>query len=93
MNKKYLGIRLPISEVKKAVYERDAQFFKEALIDRLEEGARQANHFNWRCVQERPFELDNTVVLLFEEMPDSHQETLLTHKINRLLETCGEEEE
>lgn len=45
MNKKYLGIRLPISEVKKAIYERDAQFFKEALIDRLEEGARQANPF------------------------------------------------
>ena len=37
----------------KAIYKRDVEYFKDALLSRLEEGAIQANHFNWRCTAER----------------------------------------
>lgn len=83
---RYLGIRLPMSSVKKAIYKQDAGYFSEALLSRLAEGAFQERHLNWRCVAERQDVPDDSVVLLFEEAPDSHQETVLTHAINRLLE-------
>lgn len=87
---KYLGIRLPISSVKRAIYEQDAEYFREALLLRLAEGASQEKHLNWRCVAERQDASDDSVVLLFEEAPDSHPETIMTHSINRLLEASNE---
>lgn len=89
--RKFLGIRLSVADVKKAIYEKDAEYFKEALLSRLKEGAIQANHFNWRCVSERIEDLDNSIVLLFEELPDSHPEGVIGHQINRLLEAKGGE--
>lgn len=83
---KYICIRLPISMVKRAIYMRRAEYFRGALLGRLAEGAISEGHFNWRCVGERQDDIADTVVLLFEEAPDSHPETALTHKINRLLE-------
>lgn len=83
---KYLGIRLPISSVKRAIYKQDAEYFREALLSRLAEGAFQDKHQNWRCVAEEQDASDGSVVLLFEEAPDSHPETVITHSINRLLE-------
>lgn len=87
---KYLGIRLPISSVKKAIYKQDAEYFREALLLRLAEGASQERHLNWRCVAERQDASSDSVVLLFEEAPDSHPETIITHSINRLLEASNE---
>ena len=89
--RKILGIRLSISDVKKAIYKRDAEYFKVALLSRLEEGAMQANHFNWRCTAEHIDDFNNSIVLLFEELPDSHHEGIIGHQINRLLEASGEE--
>lgn len=83
---KYLGIRLPLSTVKMAIYKQDTEYFREALLLRLAEGAFREGHLNWRCVAERQDTSDDSVVLLFEEFPDSHPETMLTHRINRLLE-------
>lgn len=83
---KYLGISLPTSSVKRAIYEQDAEYFREALLSRLAEGAFQERHLNWRCVAERQDASNDNVVLLFEEAPDSHPETIITHGINRLLE-------
>ena len=83
---KYLGIKLPLSTVKRAIYKQDAEFFREALLLRLAEGASQEKHLNWRCVAEEQDTSDDSVVLLFEEAPDSHPETIMTHSINRLLE-------
>lgn len=87
---KYLGIRLPIGSVKRAIYKQDAGYFREALLLRLAEGASSEGHLNWRCVAERQDASDDSVVLLFEEAPDSHQETITTHSINRLLEASNE---
>lgn len=87
---KYLGIRLPISSVKMAIYKQDAEYFREALLLRLAEEASQEKHLNWRCVAEEQDAADDSVVLLFEEAPDSHQETIITHSINRLLEASNE---
>ena len=89
--KKILGIRLSIFDVKKAIYKRDAEYFKDALLSRLEEGAMQANHFNWRCTAERIDNFSNSIVLLFEELPDSRPEGIIGHQINRLLEASREE--
>ena len=86
---KYLGIRLPISTVKMAIYRQDAEYFREALLLRLAEGASLEGHLNWRCVAERQDALGDSVVLLFEEAPDSHPETIITHGINRLLEASN----
>ena len=90
--RKILGIRLSISDVKKAIYKRDAEYFKVALLSRLEEGAIQANHFSWRCIAEHIDDFSNSIVLLFEELPDSHHEGVIGHQINRLLEASREEE-
>lgn len=90
--RKILGISLSISDVKKAIYERDAEYFKDALLSRLEEGAMQVNHFNWRCTAEHIDNFSNSIVLLFEELPDSHPEGIIGHQINRLLEASREEE-
>ena len=84
---RYIGIRLPISMVKQAIYEKDVDYFEDALLSRLAERAISEGHFNWRCVGERQDDIQDSVVLLFEEAPDSHPETVLTHKINRLLES------
>lgn len=89
--RKYLGIRLSTADVKRAIYEKDAEYFKDALLSRLEEGAIQADHFNWRCISARIKELDNSIVLLFEKLPDSHHEDVISHQINRLLEASGKE--
>ena len=83
---KYIAIRLPIGMVKQAIYERNAGYFKGALLSRLAEAAISEGRFNWRCVGEKQDVAQDSVVLLFEEAPDSHPETALTHKINRLLE-------
>ena len=83
---KYLGIRLPISSVKRAIYKQDAGYFREAVLSRLAEGAFQERHLNWRCVAEKQDVSSDSVLLLFEEAPDSHPETITTHSINRLLE-------
>lgn len=91
--KKVLGIMLDITDVKRAIYERDVEYFKDALLSRLKEGAMQANHFNWRCISEHIDDFSNSVVLLFEELPDSHPEGIISHQINRLLEASGKEEE
>ena len=91
--KKILGIRLSISDVKKAIYKRDAKYFKDALLSRLEEGAMQANHFSWRCIAEHIDDFSNSIVLLFEELPDSHHEGIIGHQINRLLEASREDDE
>lgn len=91
--RKYLGIRLSTADVKKAIYEKDAKYFKDALLSRLKEGAIQANHFNWRCISERIEDLGSSIVLLFEELPDSRPEGVIGHQINRLLEASVEEEE
>lgn len=90
--KKYLGIRLLVSEVKRAIYEKDAEYFKEALLSRLKEGAIRANHSSWRCISEHT-EVDGTIILLFGELPDSHPESVISHQINRLLEANTKEEE
>jgi hypothetical protein len=90
---KYLGIRLPLSTVKMAIHKQDAEYFREALLSRLAEGAFREGHLNWRCVAERQDASDNSVILLFEEAPDSHPETILTHSINRLLEVKNEGKE
>ena len=91
--RKILGIRLSISDVKKAIYKSDAEYFKDALLSRLEEGAIQANHFSWRCIAEHIDDFSNSIVLLFEELPDSHHEGIIGHQINRLLEASREEKE
>lgn len=92
--RKYLGIRLSTADVKKAIYEKDAKYFKDALLSRLEEGATEMpNPLNWRCVSERIDDLGSSIVLLFEELPDSHPEGVIGHQINRLLEASVEEEE
>lgn len=91
-HRKILGIRLSISDVKRAIHKRDAEYFKDALLSRLEEGAIQANHFSWRCTKEHIDESSNSIVLLFEELPDSHPEGVIGHQINRLLEASREEE-
>lgn len=83
---KYLGIRLPMSNVKRAIHKQDAEYFRETVLSRLAEGAFQERHLNWRCVAERQDVSSDSVVLLFEEAPDSHPETIITHSINRLLE-------
>lgn len=83
---KYLGIRLPISSVKRAIYRQDAEYFREALLSRLAEGAFQEKHLNWRCVAVEQEDSDDSILLLFEESPDSHPVTAITHSINRLLE-------
>lgn len=83
---KYLGIRLPISSVKRAIYKQDSGYFRDALLSRLAEGAIREGHLNWRCVKEDQDASSDSVVLLFEEVPDSHPETIMTHDINRLLE-------
>ena len=87
---KYLGIRLPLSTVKRAIHKQDAEYFREALLLRLAEGAFQEGRLNWRCVAERQDASDDSVILLFEEAPDSHPETIMTHSINRLLEAKNE---
>ena len=87
---KYLGIKLPLSTVKMAIYKQDAEYFREALLLRLAEGAFQEGHLNWRCVAEKQNASDDNVILLFEEAPDSHPETIITHSINRLLEMKNE---
>lgn len=93
---KILSIKMSIADVKRAMYYKDAGFFKEALLSRLEAAATQTDHFGWRCVGEYKDDAEDTVMLVFEEVPESHGETLLTltHKINRLLEetASGEEE-
>lgn len=91
--RKYLGIRLSVTDVKKAIYKKDAEYFKEALLSRLKEGAIQANHFSWRCISERIEDLDSSIMLLFEEFPDSHPEGAIGHQINRLLEASERGEE
>lgn len=91
--RKFLGIRLSTAEVKRAIYEGDVKYFKDALLSRLKEGAIQANHFNWRCISARVDSFSNSIVLLFEELPDSHREDVISHQINRLLEASGNEEE
>lgn len=88
---KYLGISLPISAVKRAIFKQDAEYFREALLLRLAEGAFQEGHLNWRCVAARQDTSDDSVMLLFEEAPDSHPETIITHSINRLLEAKNEQ--
>lgn len=89
--KKILGIRLNAADVKRAIYEKDVKYFKDALLSRLKEGAIQANHFNWRCTSERLDVPGNSIVLLFEELPDSYPEGAIGHQINRLLEASGKE--
>ena len=89
--RKILGIRLSMSDVKNAIYKRDVEYFKNALLSRLEEGAIQANHFSWRCFAEHIDNFSNSIVLLFEELPDSHHEGIIGHQINRLLEASEEE--
>lgn len=89
--RKFLGIRLSTAEVKRAIYEGDVEYFKDALLFRLKEAAIQANHFNWRCTSTRIDELGSSIVLLFEELPDSHREDVISHQINRLLEASGKE--
>lgn len=89
--RKFLGIRLATAEVKRAIYDRDIKYFRDALLSRLEEGAIQANHFNWRCVSARIDSFSNSIVLLFEELPDSHPKDVISHQINRLLEAVGKE--
>lgn len=84
--KKYIGITLALSEVKLALYEQNAKYFKDALLRRLADAAKVAGHYNWRCVGEDQDLSNDSVTLIFEEAPDSHPETLLTHQINRLLE-------
>ena len=84
---KYLGIRLPISTVKRAIYEQDAGYFREALLSRLAERAYLDGHLNWRCVAESQDTKTDSVLLIFEEAPDSHPETIITHGVNRLLES------
>ena len=91
--RKILGIRLSMSDVKNAIYKRDVEYFKNALLSRLEEGAIQANHFSWRCIAEHIDDFSNSIVLLFEELPDSHHEGIIGHQINRLLEASREEKE
>lgn len=91
--RKILGIRLGMSDVKKAIYERDVEYFRDALLSRLKEGAMQVNHFNWRCIAEHMDNFSDSIVLLFEELPDSHPEGVIGHQINRLLEEGREEEE
>ena len=88
--RKILGIRLDTAEVKRAIFERDVEYFRDALLSRLKEGAMQANHFSWRCISERIDSFDNSIVLLFEELPDSHPEGVISHQINRLLEATEE---
>lgn len=88
--KKILGIRLDTAEVKRAIYERDVEYFRDALLSRLKEGAMQANHFSWRCISARIDDFDYSIVLLFDELPDSHPEDTISHQINRLLEATEE---
>lgn len=88
--RKILRIRLDAAEVKRAIYEKDVEYFRDALSTRLKEGAIQANHFSWRCTSARIYEL-STIVLSFEELPDSHPEGVISHQINRLLEASGKE--
>ena len=90
--KKILRIRLDATEVERAIYEKDVEYFRDALLTRLKEGAMQANHFSWRCISARIYELDS-IVLAFEESPDSHSEGVISHQINRLLEASGKEQE
>ena len=52
----------------------------------------QVNHFNWRCIAEHIDDFSDSIVLLFEELPDSHPEGIIGHQINRLLEASREEE-
>jgi hypothetical protein len=89
--RKFLGIRLATAEVKRAIYDRDIKYFRDALLSRLKEGAVQANHFSWRCTSVRIDSFSNSIVLLFEELPDSHPEDVISHQINRLLEASGKE--
>ena len=86
---KFLSVRLSVADVKRAIYDKDARFFKETLLSRLQEGAMRVGHFNWRCIGAYEDNISDTATLIFEEAPDSHEETLLTHKINRLLEAAA----
>lgn len=89
--RRVLGIRLNKTEVERAIYGEDVEYFKDELLSRLKEGAIQANHFNWRCISERLDDHGNSIVLLFEELPDSYSEGAIGHQINRLLEASGKE--
>lgn len=84
-SRRFLDIKLDRFTLEKAIHERDAESLR-SILKRLSESAGITSKRNWRCVKTKVDWQSDEVVLVFQNSPGSHYESMTTHDINRLLE-------